>query len=601
MQQQNTAPRNNSTHIGICFSLAVRYSFGRAPRAFAELSPWEAAEMVFRVSCIFTLVLVESLANHTVPRSTVTWAHGASNNWSDWSNWNGNVGSAEHVIITAVSSVHVAMAHYSHAVRLTCNQSMLSSTSRLCIGPGCMVDQFAIAHGGLLSSPASSSPWSPPMTPPRPTAPCPSLPPEPPLPRSPCTPLPAMPPPIAESAVGIIIGASPWSPPMTPPRPTAPCPSLPPEPPLPRSPCTPLPAMPPPIAESAVGIIIGACAVALVSVGVVAVVALRFASQKRSPSNTAQPDLVQNDISTDIEFTYCTFYFVDADELRRCTDDVLPSLKELRKTRPSWIVKKTLSLKEALSGKYVEDHCAISHRWESPSQPDPDGAQMIEIREFLKENHRIKWIWYDFWCMLQGSRSDIEQAEFEDMLGNVNLLYLSARVLIIMDMSYMARFWTQFEAWLSMQEATEDGLVSAPEYRRRCVIKCTLLAKPHQESLAKILVQTWEGKTPAEVVQILGSNDVTVTNKRDKEIQLPKVIDINSEAMKICALAERRSKTNDRRRSSGESLVGVSTSTQVASMHDRPFAAHIPAVGPLGHASSLVPRQHSISTTSFVC
>ena len=359
--------------------------------------------------------------------------------------------------------------------------------------------------------------------------------------------------------------------------------------------------MPPPIAESAVGIIIGACAVALVSVGVVAVVALRFASQKRSPSNTAQPDLVQNDISTDIEFTYCTFYFVDADELRRCTDDVLPSLKELRKTRPSWIVKKTLSLKEALSGKYVEDHCAISHRWESPSRPDPDGAQMIEIREFLKENHRIKWIWYDFWCMLQGSRSDIEQAEFEDMLGNVNLLYLSARVLIIMDMSYMARFWTQFEAWLSMQEATEDGLVSAPEYRRRCVIKCTLLAKPHQESLAKILVQTWEGKTPAEVVQILGSNDVTVTNKRDKEIQLPKVIDINSEAMKICALAERRSKTNDRRRSSGESLVGVSTSTQVASMHDRPFAAHIPAVGPLGHASSLVPRQHSISTTSFVC
>ena len=37
------------------------------------------------------------------------------------------------------------------------------------------------------------------------------------------------------------------------------------------------------------------------------------------------------------------------------------------------------------------------------------------------------------------------------MLLNVNYLYLSMPVLILLDLSYQSRFWTQFEAWLSMQ------------------------------------------------------------------------------------------------------------------------------------------------------
>ena len=44
------------------------------------------------------------------------------------------------------------------------------------------------------------------------------------------------------------------------------------------------------------------------------------------------------------------------------------------------------------------------------------------------------------------------------MLKNVNLLYLGCTVLLIVDLSYLSRFWTQFEAWLSMRHASWEGL-----------------------------------------------------------------------------------------------------------------------------------------------
>ena len=56
------------------------------------------------------------------------------------------------------------------------------------------------------------------------------------------------------------------------------------------------------------------------------------------------------------------------------------------------------------------------------------------------------------------------------MLQNVNLLYLGLFVLMLLDSSYMSRFWTQMEAWLSMQQATASGLMPAPEEKRRCEV-----------------------------------------------------------------------------------------------------------------------------------
>jgi len=58
------------------------------------------------------------------------------------------------------------------------------------------------------------------------------------------------------------------------------------------------------------------------------------------------------------------------------------------------------------------------------------------------------------------------------ILSNINMLYLGAMVLILMDFDYLKRFWTQFEAWVSFQEPTADGLVPAPEHRLRCHVEC---------------------------------------------------------------------------------------------------------------------------------
>ena len=43
--------------------------------------------------------------------------------------------------------------------------------------------------------------------------------------------------------------------------------------------------------------------------------------------------------------------------------------------------------------------------------------------------------------MPQGERTLAERARFKWMLQNINMLYLGAKVLVLLDLSYMSRFW----------------------------------------------------------------------------------------------------------------------------------------------------------------
>ena len=45
--------------------------------------------------------------------------------------------------------------------------------------------------------------------------------------------------------------------------------------------------------------------------------------------------------------------------------------------------------------------------------------------------------------MPQGNRTASEKRAFKIMLPNINILYLGASVLALVDLSYMSRFWTQ--------------------------------------------------------------------------------------------------------------------------------------------------------------
>ena len=64
-------------------------------------------------------------------------------------------------------------------------------------------------------------------------------------------------------------------------------------------------------------------------------------------------------------------------------------------------------------------------------------------------------------------RTELEQIRFDHQLRNTNLLYLGCRVLVLLDLSYQSRFWTQLELWLSVQTATTGGLAPARENLQR--------------------------------------------------------------------------------------------------------------------------------------
>mmetsp|Transcript_20026 Transcript_20026/g.40664 ORF Transcript_20026/g.40664 Transcript_20026/m.40664 type:complete len:517 (-) Transcript_20026:44-1594(-) len=229
------------------------------------------------------------------------------------------------------------------------------------------------------------------------------------------------------------------------------------------------------------------------------------------------------------------FWFLRASDIMRSSEAQLPQMQELRGR--GWLVKQDMNFSDACRGVYRGETLVVSHRWEQPDSPDPSGAQVTEIRAYLRAHPGIKFVWYDFWCMAQGKRTDAEKAEFKAMLKQINILYLGATVLILLELSYISRFWTQFEAWLSMQCPTPKGLVpcNLTNAQRRCQIKCIHNAPPEMED---ILLNMWYSKSPEDAHDILSKADVTVTNASDKEEQLPKLRMINAEVMQVDGLQE---------------------------------------------------------------
>lgn len=150
------------------------------------------------------------------------------------------------------------------------------------------------------------------------------------------------------------------------------------------------------------------------------------------------------------------------------------------------------------------------------------------------------------------TRSDTDKQTFQLMLKNVNILFLGIGVLILTDRSYLSRFWsvrllpshmhyaqetpselmpdvacrrTQFEAWLAMQDVSASGLVSAHVADKRCTIRCVHGAP---EALIESLVEEWSGCTAQRAFEKLSAPDVHVTNQSDKDLQLPKIVELDS-------------------------------------------------------------------------
>lgn len=221
----------------------------------------------------------------------------------------------------------------------------------------------------------------------------------------------------------------------------------------------------------------------------------------------------------------CTFSFILADKLRESTRKTFPKLLPLQdmiRRFPDWVVERTVFLDKACRGEYKQEFLAVSHRWEDQGDCDPTEVQLATLKEFLNTSRNIKYVFIDYMCMYQGrDRTPAQKALFGVQLSNINILFLGASVLILLDYEYLSRFWTQFEAWLSMQIATETGLVSAPERKRRCSIVCIHGAA---EAYKRALVEQWSNCNAMKAHEMLSAPSVKVTNMSDKLVQLPKIV-----------------------------------------------------------------------------
>ena len=148
------------------------------------------------------------------------------------------------------------------------------------------------------------------------------------------------------------------------------------------------------------------------------------------------------------------------------------------------------------------------------------GVQLATLKGYLVDHPKINFVWFDYSCMPQQPRQPEEDEEFSAMLSGINVIYLGMKVLILLDMSYMSRFWTQAEAWMSMQDASASGLATASETKRRYTIVPLHNA---DASLSDMLTKLWAGKSTQAAHDILAKPDVLVTNQGDKLRQLPKI------------------------------------------------------------------------------
>ena len=253
----------------------------------------------------------------------------------------------------------------------------------------------------------------------------------------------------------------------------------------------------------------------------------RAAAQKAAAERAAAEALV----STWDEQRPC-FYFVHRDTILSCQTTSLPCMQQLRDS--DQLVEERIDIESAFrGGGLIVKVLFVSHRWEAPGAPDGQGAQLKEVQRHLEKNPGVELVWFDFWCMPQGERTIVEEKMFRLMLSAIADLYLTARVLILLDNSYSSRFWTLFEAWSSMMTATADGVRTAEPSERRFTIRCIHNANP--KYAIPQLLDLLSSKTPQEIHATLAKPDVVVTNARDKDAMLPVVHSTNERVKTIFA------------------------------------------------------------------
>lgn len=118
---------------------------------------------------------------------------------------------------------------------------------------------------------------------------------------------------------------------------------------------------------------------------------------------------------------------------------------------------------------------AVSHSWEGAHAPDQAGAQWQAVKAHVHTHPEITHVWYDFSCVPTPAH---RTADDERALQQLHVLFLSASVLVLLDLKYLSKWRTTVEAWMSLMTASPSGLAPASDSERRCTITCIHNAHP---------------------------------------------------------------------------------------------------------------------------
>lgn len=116
-------------------------------------------------------------------------------------------------------------------------------------------------------------------------------------------------------------------------------------------------------------------------------------------------------------------YFREAERFVRCQDVPGRYLRPISPQGQTWFV---------------------SHRWLTPSHPDPSGEQFRLLQRFLMTLEADS-IWYDFSCLPQEPLSTSERSLFRESVKNLNSLVIASNFLAIPTADYMTRAWCYYE------------------------------------------------------------------------------------------------------------------------------------------------------------
>lgn len=198
---------------------------------------------------------------------------------------------------------------------------------------------------------------------------------------------------------------------------------------------------------------------------------------------------------------------------------------------------------------YVKDYMSVSHRWMTygtvdprRAPPDPKGVQLAAIKRHLTKHSEVKYVWFDWTCMWQGSKEGQreitvnEKAECDLMLSEVNMLYVGCQVLVLLDMTYLSRFWTMYEAWLSRLKPAPSGLQLA---RGVDALRCEVIPiMSASEAFCNALIENIDNhmKSAAFAAEDFRSDDISVTNAFVKEKQLARAGGLDERARRTCLM-----------------------------------------------------------------